>query len=56
MSMDLSKLLVEDNTEEFDFEATFSNISHGDIPCVLAAGSDHVELLLLWIVKERTDS
>ena len=55
MAVNLCKLLVEDNTEHFDLKATLRFSCQGDISGVLATCCNHMELLLLVIVKERTD-
>lgn len=47
MAVDLCKFLVENYTEETDFEATGSLVCHGYISRVLASCQEDVELLEL---------
>ena len=55
MAVDFRQLFFEDDAEQFDFEATFVLRGLRHLFRVLTSSGDHVELLVFFVVKKRTD-
>lgn len=55
MTSDLCEFVVKNNTVKLHVETTFTSSSGGNILSVLTSSTDHVEFLVVRVIKQRTN-